>query len=184
MQYIYLRYIVLLNSTINKSFNSIADTPPRVEDVVAVASANPTKAVVYWKPLADDRVSMYVVFYKSNTTEKSERRTNVTNLANSAAVDNLEIGHHYTFTVSVGLIGDRGTVEIGPRSEITSNANITTGLTLDTRSSDDGEAGIIAIVFYGSMLVLSMVVNLVLLVMSSVLLRQLRSVHDMHTKDR
>ena len=150
---------------------------PIVENVVAIASADPTEAIVYWKPSADDRISMYIVYYKSNsTTNEIERQTEVISLANSAVVYNLNIGHHYTFTVSVGYLLNGGDVQIGPKSSMTSNSSITTGLTSNIQSSNDDNVGIIALVFYGSMLVLSMVVNLVLLIISFVLLKQLRYV--------
>ncbi len=146
-----------------------------VEDVVAVASANPTKAVVYWKPLSDDRIAMYVVYYKSNASGRSELRKDVINLANSVAVDSLEIGHHYTFTVSVGYMVN-GTINYGPRSQVTANSNFTTGLTLNDEPQSEGDdtTGVVALVFYGVLLVLSMIVNIVLLVMSCYLLKQLR----------
>ena len=146
-----------------------------MEDVVAVASANPTKAVVYWKPLSDDRIATYVVYYKTNASDSSVLRKDVINLANSAAVDNLGIGEHYTFTVLVGYAVN-GTINYGLESRVTANSNITTGLTLNDQPEpeDDDLTGVVALVFYGVLLVLSMIVNLVLLVMSCYLLKQLR----------
>ena len=125
----------------------------------------------------NDRIAAYTVYYRSNNaTSNKETKLEVQKLFNSVVVKDLEVGQQYTFTVSASYVSSSSFV-MGPRSEVTPDNNVTTSLSTANRlkeSNGNDSIGITAVSFYGVLLMLSLVMNIILLVMSMILLRQLK----------
>lgn len=153
---------------------------PAVSDVVAytgvaagnASTTNKIVVIVRWSPVYTfSNVMFYRVYY--DDADGSEIHKDVPNIANSLLIENLEEDEVHHFQVAAGfLIGDQ--LLEGPRSAITENSTV--NATQSILVSDDGTLAKLAVAVFGMVTFASIVINIILLVVSAVLLRLLRSV--------
>ena len=120
---------------------------------------------------AFNSVVYYRVYY--GTADGSETQKEVPNIENSLVIKDLGKEEVYHFQVAAGfLIG--GQLLEGPKSAITENSTV--NATQNVLMSDDGELAELAVAVFGMVTFVSIVISIVLLVVSAILLRLLRSV--------
>ena len=161
---------------------------PAVSKVVAytgVAAGNESTTstvvvIVQWSPMyAFNTVVYYRVYYDSS--DGSEMQKEVPNIENSLVIKDLADDQVHRFQVAAGyLIG--GQLLEGPRSAITENSTV--NATQDLFISEDDGLAELAVAVFGMVTLASIAISIVLLVVSGILLRLLRSVSHHLCLDR